>query len=562
MRRGKFTHLLNDIRQVGVTGPVAAEDLNAEDIELVLAGAAGGQSEFQTFDEFKRGMNFKLRSGRTSLPEENADNPDFFIRNEYRKAWKAEAAGLRKMSRIAAAAQVAPFLALGASAAVGSGLALAEAGVAGLVARGVPYSLIGKWVGSSLVASSVASHFGSARDEARAAGVDPNSAKGLVSTASAAFLRGIGIGEVAENITNTSMQTGQPLNRSVSERVVGGAGGLLNMLGMSDMSVPEAPGGLPAAAETSGAKAGIENVDTTAGADPATSPDPAAQPVAQAPATSAIAGDAPKPTVETPTPTAGGSGAKGTPLREIEQGGETSTLTSAKGPETKAPPTQKAENLASGGGNARAGERDVTARGEDAGKGTGKPPKQKARGEDVAKGSGKEQAGRQDKAIGGEQAGKGTGKAEPETSVWVQLEDGTVREYRPSQVKGQPEPGSAVTTAEGNGVVIRRGEEAPQSSEVTHREEPAAQQQEAAAQQQEREMRRFASRVRLNYEAATTRQLLANLGMTVEDFIGRFRLASIRSVFPREFLGMSVRDALLNGGSTVRKLLTDGRFAK
>jgi hypothetical protein len=250
LHRGKFTHLLNDIRQVGVTGPVAAEDLNAEDIKLVLAGVAGGQSEFQAFDEFKRGMNFKLRTGRTSVPEENADNPDFFIRNEYRKAWKAEAAGLRKMSRIAAAAQVAPFLAIGASAAVGSGLALAEAGVAGLVAKGVPYSLIGKWVGSSLAASSVVSHFGSARDEARAAGVDPNSVKGVVSTASAAFLRGIGIGDVAENLTNTSMQTGQPLNRSPLERVEGGFGGALNMWGLSGMSVPEAPGGLPAAAET------------------------------------------------------------------------------------------------------------------------------------------------------------------------------------------------------------------------------------------------------------------------------------------------------------------------
>ena len=63
-RRATFTHLLNDIRQVGVTGPVKAEDLDAQDIELVLAGAAGGQSDVQTFGDFKRGMEWKLRSGK------------------------------------------------------------------------------------------------------------------------------------------------------------------------------------------------------------------------------------------------------------------------------------------------------------------------------------------------------------------------------------------------------------------------------------------------------------------------------------------------------------------
>jgi hypothetical protein len=276
--RAKFTHLLNDIRQVGVTGPVKAEDLDAEDIELVVAGAAGGQSEFQTFDEFKRGMTFKLRSGRISLPEENADNPNFVIRNEYRKAWKAKAAGLRKMSRIAEAAQWAPFLAIAASAAAGSGLALAEAGVAGLEAKGVPYALIGKWAGTSLLTSSAVSHFVAARDEAKAAGMDPDSALGIGNTISAALLRASGIGEVSENITDTSIQTGNPLNRSVSERIVGGFGGAVTAWGTASMFVPEAPGGLPAAAESSAAKAGIKDAGTTVGPEPATSPDLPDQP--------------------------------------------------------------------------------------------------------------------------------------------------------------------------------------------------------------------------------------------------------------------------------------------
>jgi hypothetical protein len=72
-RQAKFTRLLSDIRRVGVTGPVEAEDLSAQDIELVLAGAAGGQSDFRAFDEFKRGTNWELRSGKISLPAEAAD---------------------------------------------------------------------------------------------------------------------------------------------------------------------------------------------------------------------------------------------------------------------------------------------------------------------------------------------------------------------------------------------------------------------------------------------------------------------------------------------------------
>ena len=225
--QAKFTHLLNDIRQIGVTGPVEADDLDAQDIELVLAGAAGGQSDFQTFGEFKRIIEWQLRSGKLSLPQENAHNPELYIRNEYRKAWKAEAAGLRKMSRIAAAAQVAPFAAIGASAVVGTGGALLEVGGAGLAtwtaARGISSRLLAKYVGTSLFAAGAVTHFGSAREEAEAAGMDPNSPSGIANTVSVSLLRAMGLGEVVENVQNRSMLTQKDLNRSPFERITGAA---------------------------------------------------------------------------------------------------------------------------------------------------------------------------------------------------------------------------------------------------------------------------------------------------------------------------------------------------
>jgi hypothetical protein len=284
--RARFTQLLKDIRQIGVTGQAAADDLDAQDVELVLSGAAGGQSEFQTFDEFKRRTKFDLRSGRTSIPAEHADNPDFFIRNEYRKAWKAEAAGLRKMSRIAEAAQLAPFKLLAASAAVGSGVALLEGGAAWLAGRGVPYALQAKWAGASFLTSGALSHFLGAREEAKAAGMDPNSALGIGNTFSAALLRTVGIGEVSENLTNTSILTQKPLNRSGVERIVGGATGLLNTFGTAYSVMPEVPKGFSvagesAAAESGAAKARIKEADAAVGSEPATSAHLADQPVGQ-----------------------------------------------------------------------------------------------------------------------------------------------------------------------------------------------------------------------------------------------------------------------------------------
>jgi hypothetical protein len=39
-------------------------------------------------------------------------------------------------------------------------------------------------------------------------------------------------------------------------------------------------------------------------------------------------------------------------------------------------------------------------------------------------------------------------------------------------------------------------------------------------------------------------------------------MAKVRAEIPGEFLNMTVEDALLNRVSVVKKLLTDGRFAK
>ena len=299
-RRAKFTKLLSDIRTVGVTGPNEKEDLNAQEIELVLAGAAGGQSEFTTFSEFKRGMDRKLHSKEISIPEEMADNPDFFIRNEYRKAWKTEAAGLNHMSRIASAAQAAPFIAIGASAAIGGGLALTGAAASGasdwllangvtsgtsalevggekaaewFASQGISSSMLGQWAGSSLLTAGAINEFGAARDEAKSAGIDPNSPSGIASTVPATILRTLGIGQLGESVTNTSIQTGKPLNRDPLERIVGGIGGTLSTLGTADMVAPNSPSGFPAAADSSVADVNATDGEATVRPEPNTTPD-------------------------------------------------------------------------------------------------------------------------------------------------------------------------------------------------------------------------------------------------------------------------------------------------
>ena len=59
-----------------------------------------------------------------------------------------------------------------------------------------------------------------------------------------------------------------------------------------------------------------------------------------------------------------------------------------------------------------------------------------------------------------------------------------------------------------------------------------------------------------------TNPAVLNRGMSVQEFISEFRDASVLRKFPSEELDSTVEDALRGGDSTVRKLLTDGRFAK
>jgi RHS repeat-associated protein len=65
-----------------------------------------------------------------------------------------------------------------------------------------------------------------------------------------------------------------------------------------------------------------------------------------------------------------------------------------------------------------------------------------------------------------------------------------------------------------------------------------------------------------NAQSQTTQNLFNNRGMKVTDFIGRFRKASIRQALGNEYMDKTVDEALSEGGSTVRKLLGDGRFVK
>jgi hypothetical protein len=72
---------------------------------------------------------------------------------------------------------------------------------------------------------------------------------------------------------------------------------------------------------------------------------------------------------------------------------------------------------------------------------------------------------------------------------------------------------------------------------------------------------RIARKFGLNAESAPTRQVLNSLDDTVESFVGQFRRGKIRRELPGEVMGMTVEEAL-GHSSKVRKLLSDGRFAK
>jgi len=67
---------------------------------------------------------------------------------------------------------------------------------------------------------------------------------------------------------------------------------------------------------------------------------------------------------------------------------------------------------------------------------------------------------------------------------------------------------------------------------------------------------KFARRIKID----SNNPAVSNRGMTVQDFIGKFRNGEVNRKFPGEFKDQTVEEALKSGNSTVRKLLTDGRW--
>ena len=53
-----------------------------------------------------------------------------------------------------------------------------------------------------------------------------------------------------------------------------------------------------------------------------------------------------------------------------------------------------------------------------------------------------------------------------------------------------------------------------------------------------------------------------NKDMTVVEFIAKFRQGSVRSQIGSDQLNKTVQEVLLEGNSTIRRLLTDGRSAR
>jgi hypothetical protein len=68
----------------------------------------------------------------------------------------------------------------------------------------------------------------------------------------------------------------------------------------------------------------------------------------------------------------------------------------------------------------------------------------------------------------------------------------------------------------------------------------------------------FARKVKL----PVTNPAVLNRHLTVSEYVAQFRKASVRREIPGEYLDLPVEIALLEGNSTLRKLLVDARFAK
>jgi hypothetical protein len=73
---------------------------------------------------------------------------------------------------------------------------------------------------------------------------------------------------------------------------------------------------------------------------------------------------------------------------------------------------------------------------------------------------------------------------------------------------------------------------------------------------------RLARRWGLNAESEITRQILEDPSRPVDEFISKYRKASVRRRFPAEFLPLTLEEALDRGDPAVRKLLTDSRWLK
>ncbi len=72
----------------------------------------------------------------------------------------------------------------------------------------------------------------------------------------------------------------------------------------------------------------------------------------------------------------------------------------------------------------------------------------------------------------------------------------------------------------------------------------------------------LAKKLKMNINSPTTRQVLNSLDEPVESFISTYRKSSIRAEIPGQYLNQTVEEALRSGNTTLRKLLTDGRFVK
>ena len=72
----------------------------------------------------------------------------------------------------------------------------------------------------------------------------------------------------------------------------------------------------------------------------------------------------------------------------------------------------------------------------------------------------------------------------------------------------------------------------------------------------------LAKKYKLNINSPITQQIIDSLDKSVDSFISTYRKSSIRAEVPGEFINQTVEEALKNGNSTIRKLLTDGRFIK